>query len=68
MIDVLEILKRIEAEKREHNIVPCIVRFAELQNAISEQVKAELNQAVKDGWISFHRTLNDISFGIKQEH
>lgn len=65
MIDVIEILKRLEAEKRDNHIVPCIINFIDIQNAVNEQVKAELNTAVQDGAVEFHRTINGTAFNIK---
>lgn len=65
MIDVLEIVRQIEQERKDRHVVPSYACFMDIQRVINERVKSELNQAVKDGRISFHRTLNDISFGIK---
>lgn len=66
MIDVLEILRNKEAERKEKNIQPSSVLLSELLNACAELIKEELRQAVINGTLECHKTLNDVSFNSKQ--
>lgn len=66
MIDVIDVLRRMEEEKKQSNIHPSSVLLSELMNETSKLIREELKQAVADGKIEFHKTLNDVSFNIKQ--
>lgn len=61
---ILDIIQRLSDEKRAKHIVPSAVLYSEISNALNEQIKPELNQLVKDKKITFHRTINDLSFEI----
>lgn len=65
MIDVLEIVRQIEQERKDSHTVPSYACFVDIQRAVNEKVKEELNSAVKDGVLEFHRTLNGIAFNAK---
>lgn len=65
MIDVVAIVKEIEQLRRSQNIDPPFVLHTEIQNEVNKRLKEELNKAVADGVLEFHRTLNDISFNTK---
>lgn len=65
MIDVLNILTHMEAEKKEKNVQPASVMMTELLNKVNELAKEELRQAVKAGTLECHRTINDFSFNTK---
>lgn len=65
MIDVLEIVRQIEQERKDRHVVPSYACFMDIQRAVNEKVKEELNNAVRSGVLEFHRTLNDMSFNTK---
>ena len=65
MIDVFEIIASIEAEKKSRNIEPSYALMSEITNEVTKRIKAELNQAVADGRLSFNETINSIGFYTK---
>ena len=65
MIDVLEIIASIEADKKSRNIEPSYALMSEITNEVTKRIKAELNQAVADGRLSFNETINSIGFYTK---
>ena len=65
MIDVLELILRLQQEKRYQHIVPDHVEFASLMNEVSKEVRAELNRLYKDGKIGTTRTLNGTGMFVK---
>jgi hypothetical protein len=65
MIDVLEIIASIEAEKKSRNIEPSYALMSEITNEVTKRIKAELNRAVADGRLSFNETINSIGFYTK---
>ena len=67
MIDVLEIIKEIIADKAERKVNPTSALFSEVVNKVNEKAKAEINQLVLDKKITFHRTINSISFDVVEE-
>ena len=64
MIDVLEIIKEIIADKAERKVNPTSALFSEVVNKVNEKAKAEINQLVLDKKLAFHRTINSISFDV----
>jgi hypothetical protein len=67
MIDVIDIIRRMEEDKRSRNVEPPYVLHSEIMNEIAQLVKDELNQAVTGGTLEFHRTINGVSFNIKDK-
>ena len=67
MIDVLEIIKEIVADKAERKVNPTSALFSEVVNKVNEKAKAEINQLVIDKKLVFHRTINSISFDVVEE-
>ena len=65
MIDVFEIIASIEEEKKSRNIEPSYALLSEITNDVTKRIKAELNQAVADGRLSFNETINSIGFYTK---
>lgn len=67
MIDVLEIIKEIVSDKAERKVEPTSALFSEIINKVTEKAKSEINQMVKDKKLTFHRTINSISFDFVEE-
>ena len=67
MIDVLEIIKEIIADKAERKVNPTSALFSEVVNKVNDKAKAEINQLVIDKKLAFHRTINSISFDVIEE-
>ena len=67
MIDVLQIIKEIIADKAERKVNPTSALLSEVINKVNEKVKAEINQLVIDKKLVFHRTINSISFDVVEE-
>ena len=62
MIDVLEIIASIEADKKDRHIEPTYALMSEITNEATRLIKAELNQAVADGKLNRSETINSIGF------
>lgn len=67
MIDVLEIIKEIVSDKAERKVEPTSALFSEIINKVTEKAKSEINQLVIDKKVTFHRTINSISFDVVEE-
>ena len=67
MIDILEIIKEIVADKSEQKVNPTSALFSEVVNKVNEKAKAEINQLVLEKKLVFHRTINSISFDVVEE-
>lgn len=63
MIDLLEIIASIEAEKKDKGIAPSHAMLYEIIQKVDSSVKPELNKLVSEGKITWCETLN--SFGFK---
>jgi hypothetical protein len=57
-----EIIREIQKEKKEKNIVPDGALWSEIINRASAELKKELNTLVKEKKIRFNKTLNDLMF------
>ena len=66
MIDLLEIIASIEAEKRERHIEPTHAMLNEIMAKLDSKVKPELNKLVSEGKITWCETLNSFGFSIKK--
>ena len=65
MIDVLDILKRLQQAKKAAGVVPTIVDMVEIQQAASKAVLEELRSLYKEGKVQHHETLNGHAFSVK---
>lgn len=65
MIDVLDILKRLQQAKKAAGVVPTIVDMVEIQQAASKAVLEELRSLYKEGKVQHHQTLNGHAFSVK---
>ena len=66
MIDILDILKRLQQAKKAAGVVPTIVDMVEIQQAASKAVLEELRSLYKEGKVQHHETLNGHAFSIKE--
>ena len=66
MIDVLDILKRLQEAKKAAGVVPTIVEMVEIQQAASKAVLEELRSLYKEGKVQHHELLNGHAFSIKE--
>ena len=65
MIDVLDILKRLQQAKKVDGVVPTIVDMVEIQQEALKMTLEELRRMTKEGEIKYHQTLNGHAFSIK---
>ena len=68
MIDVLELIRRLQREREERHIVPTHVEFAHLMNEVSKAVRQELNALYQTGRIGINRTVNGKAVFVKNEN
>ena len=66
MIDILDILKRLQQAKKAAGVVPAIVDMVEIQQSASKAVLEELRSLYKQGKVQHHETLNGHAFSIKE--
>lgn len=64
--EILTIIRRLADGKRLRGQVPSAVLYSEISTELHKQVKMEINELVKEGVITFHRTLNEVSFEVRQ--
>ena len=68
MIDPIDIIRKIELQKQTYHIEPSAALFTEVMDEVGKQVKDELNKAVTEGLLEFHRTINGISFNTTDKY
>ena len=66
MIDVKDIISRLQKAKIDNKQEPAIVSMVEVQQAASKAVLEELRSLYKEGKIQHHETLNGHAFSIKE--
>ena len=66
MIDVVDIIRRLQAEKEQAHKEPAHVHFTEINAELIKVAKEELNKEVRAGTLEFHKTLNGVSFNLKR--
>lgn len=62
MIDVLEIIASIEADKKARHVEPSHALMSDITTEAVKRIKLELNQAVADGKLSWCETINSLGF------
>ena len=62
MIDPVKIVRDKEAALKQANKLPAMIMLSEVLNEVAEQAKEELRQAVINGTLKCHKTLNDVVF------
>ena len=68
MIDIYEILRRLQREREERHIVPTHVGFAHLMNEASKEIRQELNALYQTGKIGINETINGKAVFVKEEN
>ena len=66
MIDVLDILKRLQQAKIDNKQEPAIVSMVEVQQEALKMTLEELRRLTREGEIKYHQTLNGHAFSIKE--
>lgn len=66
MIIAKQVISSIIEEKRKHNKGPVIAHTQEIQKAVIESMKSEINELCKTGEIDKHKTLNGWAFSITE--
>ena len=62
MIDVLQIVASIEAEKESKNVFPTHALLPEIMVKVKSEVKDDLNRLVSEGKLNWCETLNTYGF------
>ena len=65
MIDVLELIRRLQREREERHIVPTHVEFAQLMNEAGKSIRGELNNLYQAGKIGIRETINRKAVFVK---
>ena len=65
MIDVKDIIKRLQKAKIDNKQEPAIVSMVEVQQEASKVVLEELRSLYKEGKVQHHQTLNGHAFSVK---
>ena len=68
MIDVLELIRRLQREREERHIVPTHVDFIHLMNEASKEIRQELNALYQEGKIDVKETINGKAVFVKEEN
>ena len=65
MIDIKDIIKRLQQAKIDNKQEPAIVSMVEVQQEALKMTLEELRRMTKEGEIKYHQTLNGHAFSIK---
>ena len=66
MIDVKDIISRLQKAKIDNKQEPAIVSMVEVQQEAAKMVLEELRRLTREGEINYHQTLNGHAFSIKE--
>ena len=67
MIDVYDIIKSVNEEKKKMNAHPTSAPFSEITAAVVIALKNEINELVKGNRVVFHQTINSLSFDAVED-
>ena len=67
MIDVMQIIASIEADKESKNVFPSHALLPEIMVKVKSEVRDELNSLVSEGKLNWCETLNTYGFSIKND-
>ena len=67
MIDIYEIIKQINKQKKDAHKVPISATFNEVVCEVVAKLKSEINQMVSEHKITYNKTLNSVSFDIAND-
>lgn len=65
MIDIKEIIIRLQKAKQNENKEPLIVGMVDVQQEAARMVLEELRRLMREGEIKYHQTLNGHAFSVK---
>lgn len=68
MIDVYDIIKSINEEKKKKKLHPTSALFSEITAAVAVTVKKEINELVKSKRVVYHQTINSLSFDAVEDN
>ena len=66
MIDVKDIISRLQKAKIDNKQEPAIVSMVEVQQETLKMTLEELRRMTMEGEINYHQTLNGHAFSIKE--
>ena len=66
MIDVLELIRRLQREREEQKKVPTHIEFARLMNEVIKEVRKELNRLYQEGKVGTCETINGKAVFVKE--
>lgn len=66
MIDVIDIIRRLQQAKKDAGIEPCIVGMVEIQQEASHAALEELRRLYKEGKVVHHELLNGHAFSVDE--
>lgn len=64
MIDIKEIIIRLQKAKQNENKEPLIVGMVDVQQEAARMVLEELRRLMREGEIKYHQTLNGHAFSV----
>lgn len=67
MIDILDIIEKINAQKKDALKTPTFATLNEVMSEVTLQVKNEINQMVRERKIVYNKTLNSFSFKVADD-
>lgn len=67
MIDVYDIIKSVNEEKKEKRLHPSSALFSEITVAVTAAVKKEINELVKSKRVVYHQTISSLSFDAVED-
>ena len=65
MIDVKDIIKRLQKAKIDNKQEPAIVSMVDVHQEAATMVLEELRRLTREGEITYHQTLNGHAFSVK---
>ena len=65
MIDVKDIISRLQQAKIDNKQEPAIVSMVEVQQEALKMTLEELRRLTREGGINYHQTLNGHAFSVK---
>lgn len=65
-MNTLELIKKLQEEKRSNHMEPTHVSYLELQNVVIRQLKDELNGLYQQGLIEIVQMINGKAVKIKE--
>ena len=63
-IDIYDIIKKYQDDRKARNIHPAIVLLNEIQARVAQQVLEELRTLARQGKVKYHKTLNGHAFSV----